>query len=588
MSTNASSSPRLSLLIAVTTVALLACAQTAFGFAFNEPLVKPTGPEQVAFDYSSQACVNDDIPDIPARAFRDSAGRTQLIVSHYNTRREIGTTLDNVAHDCSVVLGSSVDPDPSHYDDAEWIHSIYTEDGTTVHGFIHEEYQGWNFLPECAALMGTPDINKCWYNSITYAVSTNRGDSFTQPAVPNQLVASVPYKFAPLQGPSGIYRPTNIVAKDGWYYMMVMVEPVSAQERGVCLMRTQTLADPTSWRAWDGTGFTRSFINPYVDTTSPPEQHVCAPVSSAIVGPLRGLEIYSLTYNTYFGKYLLLGAAMKDPTGQIGGFYFTLSDDLVHWSEPRLLMDAEIPQVSHKCGDPNPVRDASLLDPDSPARNFETTGKRANLYYTRFNYFYDTGGNCSMTLDRDLIKVPIEFDDPTVNQPPVAEFTASPDRAAAGQTVVFDASASSDPDGSIVDYSWDLDGDGSFETDTGTSRTIAHAYPTVGTVSVRLRVTDDRQNSSETSREVIVWPPGMLPPSGGPPTGAIPGPTSSTKAPGPTCAGIAKQRKALVKLRSAAKRKLAKAKTVKQRRHYRKRVKSLNRRIKRLATQPCS
>ena len=30
-----------------------------------------------------------------------------------------------------------------------------------------------------------------------------------------------------------------------------------------CVMRTQTLADPTSWRAWDGTAFELQMTDPY-------------------------------------------------------------------------------------------------------------------------------------------------------------------------------------------------------------------------------------------------------------------------------------------------------------------------------------
>jgi hypothetical protein len=59
---------------------------------------------------------------------------------------------------------------------------------------------------------------------------------------------------------------------------------------------------------------------------------------------------------------------------------------------------------TYECGDPDPVAYPSLLDPESKARNFETTGKRAYLCFTRSNYRF-----CSETLDRDLVRVPIEF-----------------------------------------------------------------------------------------------------------------------------------------------------------------------------------
>ena len=54
-------------------------------------------------------------------------------------------------------------------------------------------------------------------------------------------------------------------------------------------------------------------------------------------------------------------------------------------------------------------------------------------------------------------------------QSPTSSFTATPDPAETGQTVSFNGSASSDPDGTIAKYEWDLDGNGSFETNTGTT-----------------------------------------------------------------------------------------------------------------------
>ncbi len=47
-----------------------------------------------------------------------------------------------------------------------------------------------------------------------------------------------------------------------------------------------------------------------------------------------------------------------------------------------------------------------------------------------------------------------------------------------GQAVTFNASGSNDPDGTIVDYQWDLDGNGSYETDTGTTASATKTYTT--------------------------------------------------------------------------------------------------------------
>jgi YD repeat-containing protein len=87
---------------------------------------------------------------------------------------------------------------------------------------------------------------------------------------------------------------------------------------------------------------------------------------------------------------------------------------------------------------------------------------------------------------------------------PTASFTATPSMPTLGQTVAFDASASSDPDGSIVDYAWDLDGNGTYETDTGTTKTTSKAYATAGAVTVGLKVTDNAGKSTTTTRTVTV------------------------------------------------------------------------------------
>jgi hypothetical protein len=44
----------------------------------------------------------------------------------------------------------------------------------------------------------------------------------------------------------------------------------------------------------------------------------------------------------------------------------------------------------------------SLLDPDSMSRSFDTVGNTAYVYYTRNN-------RAAGDLDRDMIRVPVEF-----------------------------------------------------------------------------------------------------------------------------------------------------------------------------------
>ncbi len=83
--------------------------------------------------------------------------------------------------------------------------------------------------------------------------------------------------------------------------------------------------------------------------------------------------------------------------------------------------------------------------------------------------------------------------------PPVAALSISPNPAEIGQSVNFDATASSDADGTVTKYQWDLDGNGSLETDTGTTPKTSRTYMTAGTINVRVLVTDEKgMTNSET------------------------------------------------------------------------------------------
>jgi PKD repeat protein len=73
-----------------------------------------------------------------------------------------------------------------------------------------------------------------------------------------------------------------------------------------------------------------------------------------------------------------------------------------------------------------------------------------------------------------------------LNQPPMASFTVNPASGQAPVNVVFDATASNDPDGTIESYSWVL-GDGT----SGESVITSHEYASAGIYTVTLTLTDD-------------------------------------------------------------------------------------------------
>jgi PKD repeat protein len=90
---------------------------------------------------------------------------------------------------------------------------------------------------------------------------------------------------------------------------------------------------------------------------------------------------------------------------------------------------------------------------------------------------------------------------PPPNKPPDTAFAAVPGAPHAGEEVTF-VSYSEDPDGTIVDESWDLDHDGVFDDATGPIAT--YTFSLAGERTVRLRVTDDEGAAVTRSLTVLV------------------------------------------------------------------------------------
>ncbi|MGD8624302.1 MAG: hypothetical protein PVJ34_07195 [Anaerolineae bacterium] len=511
------------------------------------PSVRILGAPEVVFDWGNDRCAAGHHPDLPARAFRDSGGRVQLLAGSPSNYRMMGDDLDSLAVDCHPVLQSDGERDAAAYNYLEWMGATYTADGETIHALVHMEYYGdrastWYALEDFGGRQGerdwryeswsggayqdmgyveaqarwqgpqelciigpriahpdtdcepsrtwvspvddrvtisgrvldfapqggdgvvvhiykgseelwsatiengdeegvyfnldvevargdeihfrvnargdalydttyfNPKVNlgpdpcpsedrsRCTMIALTYARSTDGGRTYVQPAAPDHLVATLPYRYQPDGGQYALWQPSNIVQHptDGYYYALVQLDlHLSETQRdiqGTCVMRTSTPGDPQSWRAWDGEGFSLPFVNPYLQPVDDPEAQTCTPVSVNEIGALT----YSLTYNDYFERFMAVGHAVH---ASPPGFYFSLSEDLVHWTPKQVLMAADLVQTT---GGATPyLAYPSIIDPGDTSRNFERPGRRPYLYFSRFNG--------TQPLDIDLLKVSIEF-----------------------------------------------------------------------------------------------------------------------------------------------------------------------------------
>jgi hypothetical protein len=104
------------------------------------------------------------------------------------------------------------------------------------------------------------------------------------------------------------------------------------------------------------------------------------------------------------------------------------------------------------------------------------------------------GGN-----KKDIVVHPL-----TVHAPPKAQLVPDKTIALIGQQVNYNGAGSSDDNGAIAKYEWDLDGDGTYETNSGTTPAASTSYTTIGTKSVKLRVTDIHGATGTAAVNVLV------------------------------------------------------------------------------------
>jgi hypothetical protein len=367
------------------------------------PVSVETGPKEVVFDWTTDRCEDLDLPDNEAHAVRAEDGSLVLFTNNGPTNYVFrGPDFDRLERVCDPpALVSADSRSPETYENWEWLWSPYRQ-GATWHMLIHNEFHD-TVSPTCA--VGDPSpANPCWYNSITYAVSTDGGRTFVKPSPPAHVVAPHSTVWTPpppnmgFVGVKGYMNPSNIVrGPDHEYYYSMIRSVTTAYSHDWCPMRTDTLSDPGRWRAWDGTDFNVHMQDPYV-TEDP------IPLCKTLRQSFEGSATAAITFNTYLQRYMLVSDMPRSSLDgeEVCGFYLALSTDLIHWSDRQLLVAAE----TLFCHDPLPeplepvqVQYPSLIDHADSTTNFERPGRTPHLYYTRHN-----GG-----LDRDLVRAPLTF-----------------------------------------------------------------------------------------------------------------------------------------------------------------------------------
>ena len=263
----------------------------------------------VLWNTSVSHCERDgspiDLPDTPARAFVGAGGRTVVVAVDSTSRLSAGPSLLATSRDCAIVWNSTLSADPATYASDEFLDATWSFGNGTVVALLHDEFPGGNFRKEgvnCTHA-GWP---ACWTVSLSLAISQDGGRSWAHAAPPpRNLVAAVPYPYEDSTTIFG-WGDTGGIVRDprtGLFYATMYNRMAKGlQPRGICVMRTPSLLDPSAWRGWSGTDFSVPFVSAYGLAPGTEAAHICAVLDEAMFPP--PCVMYGVTWSTFLSAFV--------------------------------------------------------------------------------------------------------------------------------------------------------------------------------------------------------------------------------------------------------------------------------------------
>lgn len=379
-------------LLAFSTPLLASGEHTKIGIFVNE------SNAETVFKWSRDKCFDENIPDSAARAFRSSSGQVNLYTSHYKNVPLIGPTLSEVRPACTVKFEGAMSATPQLYNARIWLQTFYSTDGgQNIYSLGSSDYHG-RWFKNCDEIK---EKNQgCWWSAIVLAHSDDGGKSFKIASPPNHIIARSPHDFSKNSGgPVGFLTTSNIVKIEDYYYALFNVAADREQGRGNCIARSDNLSEPTSWRVWNGKDYSQTFNGPKQDNNAK-GNYSCKPLENL------PYKIRSLLWHTPSQRYLAVfeeSQIIRGPKPRVDvKFSYSWSRDLMNWHDPKEILTLK---GQDNCRAQAPGAYPSILDSNSTDVNFGTVGNEAYLYYTKFNLAAD----CRLTLDRDLVKIPIRI-----------------------------------------------------------------------------------------------------------------------------------------------------------------------------------
>jgi hypothetical protein len=165
------------------------------------------------------------------------------------------------------IIPAQRDTAESHYNNRNWIFSVYNN-SNTLYGLTHHEWYRSNVTVN--NISGFNNGSTPWIASIGWINSTDGGTSWSMRPVSEGssrlVVVPEPSAWNPIQQTFGFMHPSNIVKEGDYYYIFTTTFNYGHSGQllhGISLFRTVNIATPINWEFWNGSGWTIVNHNTY-------------------------------------------------------------------------------------------------------------------------------------------------------------------------------------------------------------------------------------------------------------------------------------------------------------------------------------
>jgi FG-GAP repeat/PKD domain len=236
----------------------------------------------------------------------------------------------------------------------------------------------------------------------------------------------------------------------------------------------------------------------------------------------------------YFSAYAVslvndtavIGALGDDDNGADSGSAYVFTRNGTIWTEQEKLLPLDGASQDYFGESVSLSNDIVLIGAGGDDDNGINSGSayvfnRTNTTWTQEAKLLTSDGSAGdnfgwvLTLEGDTAMIGAYYDDDNGidsgstyvflrgNEPPVADFSWTPQHPQINQSITFDASTSYDPDGNITTFEWDWDSDGFYEENHTTS-IATHFWTSLGSYPVTLRVTDQDNTTDIVTKTVYI------------------------------------------------------------------------------------